>query len=108
MEKIFNSETWSNLLERFSSYGGSVSGFCQENNISKSQFYYYKKRFSKSDKSTFHAIVINKEESSAKAEVSAEKAPEYIRIEIAKANIYIPAAETAALRAILKELATLC
>jgi len=108
MEKIFNSETWSDLLEKFSSYGGSVGSFCKENNISKSQFYYYKKRFAKSDKSTFHAIVINKEESSAKAEVSAEKAPKYIRIEIAKANIYIPVTETAALRAILKELAASC
>gem|GEM_PF-4411882 len=31
MEKKFNSETWSNLLEKFSSYVGSVSSFCQEN-----------------------------------------------------------------------------
>ena len=108
MEKIINSETWSDLLGKFSSYGGSVSSFCKENNISKSQFYYYKKRFAKSNKSTFHAIVLNKEESSAKAEMSAGKASKDIRIEIAKANIYIPVTETAVLKAILKELAASC
>jgi len=106
MEKIINSETWSDLLGKFSSYGGSVSSFCKENNISKSQFYYYKKRFEKSNKSTFHAIMLNKEESSTKAETNAGKASKDIRIEIGKANIYIPVTETAVLKAILKELAT--
>lgn len=50
MEKIFNAETWREFLEKFSSYKGSVSSFCKENNISKGQFYYYKKRFEKSNK----------------------------------------------------------
>jgi hypothetical protein len=60
MEKIFNDETWREFFEKFSSYEGSVSSFCKENNISKSQFYYYKKRFEKSNKPTFHAIILNK------------------------------------------------
>ena len=52
--------------------------------------------------------MLNKEESSAKAEMSAGKASKDIRIEIAKANIYIPVTETAVLKAILKELAASC
>ena len=108
MEKIFNAETWKGLLEKFSSYDGSVSSFCKENNISKSQFYYYKKRFEKSNKTTFHAIVLNKEESSTKTETSAGKASKDILIEIGKANIYIPANEIELLKAILKELASSC
>jgi hypothetical protein len=52
--------------------------------------------------------VLNKVESSAKAEVRNENSSKDIRIEIAKANIYIPVAETAALKVILKELASSC
>ena len=59
MAKILNDETWRKLLEEFSSYEGTVSSFCKGNDISKSQFYYYKNKFAQSSKPTFHAIVIN-------------------------------------------------
>lgn len=108
MENIFNVETWREFLEKFSSYKGSVSSFCKENNISKGQFYYYKKRFEKSNKHIFHAMALNKEESPTKTETNTGKVSKDIRIEIGKANIYIPVTETAVLKAILKELAVSC
>lgn len=58
MAKKSNDVTWRGILEKFSSYEGTVTSFCKENNISKSQFYYYKNKFEQSSKPTFHAIVI--------------------------------------------------
>jgi hypothetical protein len=108
MVNKFNDVTWRGFLEKFSSYGGSVTSFCKENNISKSQFYYYKNKFEKSSKSAFHAIVINNEESTPKIANNIIKGYNDIRIEIGKANIYIPANETALLSTIIKELTKSC
>ena len=41
----FNEETWSEFLEKFSSYKGTVIEYCKENSITKGQFYYYMKKF---------------------------------------------------------------
>lgn len=35
-------EFWQEVIEKYSSYEGSVTKFCQEQSISKSQFYYHK------------------------------------------------------------------
>lgn len=50
MAKENNDVTWRGFLEEFFSYEGTVSGFCKENNISKSQYYYYKNKFEQSNK----------------------------------------------------------
>ena len=34
-------EFWQEVIEKYSSYEGSVTKFCQEQSISKSQFYYH-------------------------------------------------------------------
>ena len=36
-------EFWQEVIEKYSSYEGSVTKFCQEQSISKSQFYYHKR-----------------------------------------------------------------
>lgn len=106
MKGIFTTETWSEFFENFSTYEGSLSSFCKENNISKSQFYYYKKRFSESTKPSFHAISLNKKEPTTKHETSIKRTPQNIRIEIGKAIVYIPANETTILKDVLKELSS--
>jgi len=108
MAKKFNDVTWNGILEKFSSYKGTVTSFCKESNVSKSQFYYYKNKFEKSIKPTFHAIVINNEESNLKKINNSVKEYNEIRIAIGKANIYIPANEIAVLSTILKELTKSC
>ena len=108
MANEFNEVTWRGFLEKFSSYGGTVTSFCKENNISKSQFYYYKKKFEKSSKPTFHAIVINNEKSNPKTENNSVTGYKDIRIEIGKAKIYVPVNEIALLSTILKELTKSC
>ena len=106
MAKKVNDVTWKVFLDKFSSYEGTVTHFCKENNISKSQFYYHKKRFKESNKQTFHAIALNKEESSAKTNNTLVSND--IKIEIGKANIYIPANEIALLSDVIRELAKTC
>lgn len=105
MAKIFNDETWREFIEKFSSYEGTVTKYCKENNMSKSQFYYYKKKFEQSNNPTFHAIVLNSEEPAPKAAKDNVKERKDIRIEIGKTNIYIPTTEISLLTTILKELA---
>ncbi|WP_333861950.1 hypothetical protein [Clostridium sp.] len=43
----FNEKTWKEFLERLSSYRGTVTDYCRENNMSKGQFYYYEKNSTK-------------------------------------------------------------
>ncbi|MBZ9633208.1 IS66 family insertion sequence element accessory protein TnpA [Clostridium sp. FP1] len=108
MAKKNNDITWRGFLEKFSSYEGTVTSFCKENNISKSQFYYYKNKFKQSNKPTFHAIAINNEKSNPKAVNKSVKGCSDIRIEIGKINIFIPANELELLSNILKELSKSC
>ncbi|WP_160680932.1 hypothetical protein [Clostridium sp. C8-1-8] len=107
MSKNFNDSTWMHILEKFSSYQGSKSSFCKENNISKSQLYYYRKKLEKSNNSIFHAVTLDGNVTNKPVANNSNKANE-IRIEIGSANIYIPMNEIAVLATILKELAKSC
>jgi hypothetical protein len=44
------------ILEEYFFYEGILNNFCSENNITKHQLYYYKKKFKKQSKSVFHVI----------------------------------------------------
>ena len=45
MANRVDNSSWKEYIDKFSSYEGTVTDFCKENNLSKSQFYYHKKRF---------------------------------------------------------------
>lgn len=104
MENTLERESWKKILEKYSSYEGTLSNFCSENNITKHQLYYYKKKLEKPNKPTFHAIALKP----VKATDNAEKTYKDIRIEIGKANIFIPGSEAELLKTILKELVATC
>lgn len=107
MSRKLSNEKWNEVINLFSSYEGTVSSFCEENNISKTQFYYHKRRIeAASTESTpiFQSISLNEEVSIDKSEVTSQE----IRIEIGKANIFIPANEIAILSNIIKELSESC
>ena len=107
MNRKLSNEKWNEVINLFSSYEGTVSSFCEENNISKTQFYYYKRRIDAATTESipvFQSISINEEVVDDKSEVSS---PE-IRIEIGRANIFIPANEIAILSNIIKELIKSC
>ena len=69
-------------MNKFSSYKGSINEFCKENNVKQHQLYHRRRKL----------VSITKD----------------IRIEIGKANIYIPTNEIAALSDIIKDLARSC
>lgn len=104
MAKRVSKETWKEFIDKFSSYEGTVTKFCQENNISKSQFYYHKRSFEEGNEPIFHAISFDEE----KAVDTKRDSTKTIKIEIGKANIFIPANEIAILSDIIKELARTC
>lgn len=98
-------------INKFNSYKGSkdVRTFCNENNITRSQFYYYRKKLEERDNQklqpVFHAITLNA------SEVVNDRSTlplTEIKINIGKANITIPVSETNLISLIIKELASKC
>lgn len=108
MEMNCNEETWKELLEKFSFYQGTVTDYCKENNISKSQFYYYRKKFNKEIKTTFHAVKINPEISQLQKEKNNDGENNSIKIELGRASIYIPSENASLLSVVFKELLKSC
>ena len=107
MSRKLSNEKWNEFISLFSSYEGTVSSFCKENNISKSQFYYHKRRFEVTTNENipiFQSISLNEEVDDNKSQ---SDSPE-IRIEIGRANIFIPANEIAILSNIIKEIYKSC
>ena len=94
---------WEEIVTSFSSYEGTLKDFCAANNISKSQLYYYRKKFEKQGYINFHAISMKEEKVKTEINLISAK-PKDIRIEIGAANIYIPANEIGVLTSIIKEL----
>lgn len=104
-----NSEiNWDKIMNKFSSYEGTIVDFCKENKVSQHQLYYRRKRLEKEDKPTFYAIALNNEETNTSTIKDNIKVLKDIRIEIGKANIYIPVNEIALLSNIVKELSKSC
>lgn len=104
----FNKEILKELLEKFSSYEGTVTDYCKKNNISKSQFYYYKKKFNKETNPIFHAIELKPEVSKSTNTKINCKQDHNIKIELGRANIYLPSGNLDLLSIVIKELSKLC
>ena len=96
---------WREIAASFSSYEGTLVNFCNTNHISKSQLYYYRKKFEKEDNIRFHAISMREERVKTEITVIPTDRPN-IRIEIGAAKIYVPANEIAVLSNLFKDLIT--
>ena len=94
---------WEEVVAEFSSYEGTLKDFCAANNISKSQLYYYRKKFELKDNLQFHAISMKEEKAQTTVTILPAKQTD-VRIEIGAAKIYIPANEIGVLTSIIKEL----
>ena len=107
MRRKLSNVEWNDFINLFSSYEGTVSKFCEENNISKTQFYYHKRRIEAAGSIStpiFQGILLNEKVIADKSEITCSD----IRIEIGKANIFIPANEVVAISNIIKELSKSC
>lgn len=109
MVKRIGKEAWREYIDKFSSYEGSLTQYCAENSISKSQFYYNRRLFDAATEgeTKFHAVSFNEEVSNVSS-TPTPSLPGDIRIEIGKVNIFIPANEIAILSTLVKELAKSC
>ena len=105
MAKRIDKETYREFIDKFSSYEGSVTQYCIENNLSKSQFYYHKRRFETPEDISFHNISLKEESLNI---INENNTINNIKIEIGKANIFIPVNEIAILSEIIKEIAKSC
>ncbi|MGL5084550.1 MAG: IS66 family insertion sequence element accessory protein TnpA [Clostridium sp.] len=109
MSRKLSNKEWEEFINQYYSNDISmtINEFCRENNLSKQQFHYHKKKISetKTPASTvFQAIKIDSPgESYPKALGDLE-----VKIIIANATIAIPVSETTLIASIIKELATSC
>lgn len=97
---------WKDTIEKFNSYEGTVTDFCKENNINKSQFYAYRKKLGFANTTAFHAISLKKE--NTVGGLNKTSGSKKIKIEIGKASIFIPIDEAAVFSEVLRELIKIC
>ncbi|MCI6188447.1 MAG: hypothetical protein MR691_00655 [Clostridium sp.] len=98
---------WQEVLEKYSSYEGSVTKFCQEQSISKSQYYYHKRMLhNDNNKFVFQAVTLNERE--IIPETSIVKPSTNIEIKVGKVSISIPTSETNLIKVVVEEILKLC
>ena len=90
---------WKAMIDKLSSYSGTIRDFCKENNIPEKQFYYHRRKLADKNKAVFHKIPLKSEDN-----LIVKNNIKDIKIEVGKARIYIPANEIAALTAIIRDL----
>lgn len=100
MADMIINDKWKTLLDNFSSYTGTITAYCKENNISKSQFYYYRKKTGRIGQGVFHAITLKER---TEYRVNTEKRSD-VKIETGNTKIFVPPNEIAALKTVIQEL----
>ena len=90
---------WKAIIDKQSSYSGTIRDFCKENNIPEKQFYYHRRKLADKNKAVFHKIPLK-----SKDNLVVKNNIKDIKIEVGKATIYIPANEIAVLTAIIRDL----
>lgn len=109
MSRRLDNATWEEYINKFDACNGTVTlkDFCIENKLSKSQFYYHKRRLASvnSKSTTFHAVSLNVKENNIEEKVFSSSE---VKITVGNTMIAIPASETALIASIIKELAARC
>jgi hypothetical protein len=109
MSRKLDNADWEQYINKVDSYKNTVTvkDFCIENDFTKSQFYYHKKRLEKANPiiTKFHEVSLKTEKANTEQVLKVSKE---IKITIGNANIVIPASETVLIYSIIKELAEKC
>ena len=109
MSRKLDNSKWEEYINKFNSYRGEITlkDFCIENQLSRTQFYYHKKRLEKANsKSTVFQEVSLKDKKDNIAKFP--DASKEVKISIGNATISIPTNETALVYSIIKELIMKC
>lgn len=110
MARKLSNADWAEYVKKFNEYNGeiTVKDFCIQNDITKSQFYYHKKRLDEGNieasESIFYPISLNNKNIS---NINSSSVKE-IKINIGNATIIIPVSETTLISSIITELANRC
>lgn len=107
MSTKLDNATWEEYINKFEACKGesTLKDFCIENKLSKSQFYYHKRRLEKESSATvFHAVSLTKQDN-VEENIAG---PKEVKITVGNANITIPVSEATLITSIVKELATRC
>ncbi|MGL4655485.1 MAG: IS66 family insertion sequence element accessory protein TnpA [Sarcina sp.] len=109
MYKKLNNQEWLEQIEEYYNNQSSItiSKFCEDNNLSKQQFHYHKKKriaTTSTNDTLFQAIPIMSKEKVKKTAVNIEK----IKISIGTATITVLASETATISVVVEKQAEQC
>ena len=110
MYKKLDNEAWEECLNKFESIKDTITvkDFCAENNLSKSQFYYHKKRVgnvAEGKDPIFQDISLNcKVDNMEEGKCTSKE----VKINVGNVNILIPINEATLITAIIKELILKC
>ena len=108
MSRKLDNSAWEEYINKFDACKDAVTvkDFCIENKLTKSQFYYHKRRLEKENSTTtvFHAVSLTKQDS-VEENIAASKE---VKITVGNAIIAIPVNEATLITSIIKELFTRC
>ncbi|WP_139903751.1 IS66 family insertion sequence element accessory protein TnpA [Clostridium thermarum] len=111
MSRRLDNATWEEYINKFDACNGTITvkDFCLENKLTKSQFYYHKRRVERAKfenkETVFHAISLDNKENNIKENIYTLNE---VKITIGNTIIAIPVNETALISSIIKELAAKC
>lgn len=109
MARKLNNASLEEYINKFDSYKGAITvkDFCIENELTKNQFYYHKKRLEKIEniQPVFQSISLKNNANSVEQNTFTLKE---VKINIGNANITISVSETTLIASIIKELAGKC
>lgn len=107
MSRKLDNSTWEEYINKFDSYKGTVTvkDFCIENKLTKSQFYYHKRRLEKGNHiPVFHTISLTKQDNIQENMGTSKE----VKFTVGNATITIPVSEATLITSIIKELAAKC
>ena len=112
MPRKLNNAEWTEHIKKFSECKEeiTVKDYCIQNNLSKCQFYYHKKRLNEEKETSatvFYPISLDSNNSNNK-ENAVPSSEKEISINIGNAFIKIPVSETTLISSIIKELVNRC
>ena len=103
MYKKLSNDEWREYINRYyaSDENLTVKDYCEENNINKSQFYYYKRKIEEKATPVFHPININAEANVVRKDIGV---PSEVKILIGNISTEVSESETDLVNSLIKEL----
>ena len=103
-KSMFSIQQWEEIINQYQCFNGTMNEFCQEKEITKSQVYYYRKKFDvqKQDSTEFCQVTLKS------TKVTKSYPDTNVTFEIGENTIILPSIEKDLIIEIIKELAALC